>query len=284
MKEIYFVSFYTTGDGCIDLTPIVKKVESQLSKYFTKMLIYNKEEIKRLPNSEDICNQHEHPLESIYFQNSHKMGYLDWKPFIIQHTLKQIPENAIMLYHDINFEKYPNYWQSDWDNIYDFCDSMMLENESDFWMKFELFDYYLKKSAKTYTIDTLFEDLEQREVVKNSLQLNAAQIIMRNTEKSRSFVDQWMELSRDKTLIGPIPNTNKHVESEIGGCAEQDVMNCLIYKYIFEGKLKPTFPKYGLHYRVLRRDKIHFMMNDLHCETGPYELINHELINYLKNK
>ena len=67
MKEIYFVSFYTTGDGCIDLTPIVKKVESQLSKYFTKMLIYNKEELKRLPNSEDICNQHKHPLESIYF-------------------------------------------------------------------------------------------------------------------------------------------------------------------------------------------------------------------------
>jgi hypothetical protein len=284
MKDIYFVSFYTKGDGCFDLSSIVDKIKMELTPHFKKMFFYNKEDLKKLPNSEDICNYYQEPLDLTYFPNAHKIGYLDWKPFIIKHTLKQIPENSILLYHDVNFEKYQNYWQSDWEKIYEFCDSMMVENESDFWMKFELFDYYLKKSAKTYTIDTLFEDLEQREIVKNSLQLNAGQIIMRNTEKTRTFIDEWLELCRDKTLIGPIPNPNRHADSEIIGCGDQDPMNCLIYKYIFEGKLKPTFPKYGLHYRVLRRDKIHFMMNDLHCETGPYELINHELINYLKNK
>lgn len=284
MKEIYFVSFYTQGGDCFDLTPVVKKVKDKLTPYFNDMFFYNREALKNLPNSEDICNYHPDPLDSRYFPNAHKIGYLDWKPFIINHALTQIPEEAILLYHDVNFEKYPNYWQSDWDKIYEFCDDMMKENESDFWMKFELFDYYLKKSAKTYTIDFLFKDLTQREIVKNCLQINAGQIIMRNTEKTRNFISEWLELCRDKRLISPIPNPEKHPEAEIHGCAEQDPMNCLIYKYIFEGKLPPTFPKYGLHYRVLRKDKIHFTMGEINCETGPYELKNHELINYLKNK
>ena len=284
MKNIYFTSFYTKGDGCFDLSPIVNEVNKKLSPHFEKMFFFNRDELKSLPESDDICNHFDEPLDLTYFPNAHKIGYLDWKPFIIKHTLNQIPENSILLYHDINFKKYPNYWESDWNNIYEFCDDIMKENESDFWMKFELFNYYLKKSTKTYTIDTLFEDLEQREVVKNSLQINAGQIIMRNTKKTRTFVDEWLELCRDKNLIGPTPNPNRHPESEIIGCGDQDPMNCLLYRYIFEGKLKPTFPKYGLHYRVLRKDKIYFTMNNLHCETGPYELINEELIKYFKNK
>lgn len=284
MKEIYFVSFYTQGGDCFDLTPAVNGVRNKLSDYFKEMFFYNKEQLKQLPNSDDICNYHSDPLDLRYFPNAHKIGYLDWKPFIISHALTRIPEGAILLYHDINFEKYPNYWQSDWENIYYFCDSMMNENDSDFWMKFELFDYYLKKSAKSYTIDYLFPDTNQREIVKNCLQINAGQIIMRNTIKTREFISEWLELCRDKRLISPTPNPNPYPEAEIHGCAEQDPMNCLIYKYIFEGKLQPTFPKYGLHYRVLRKDKIHFTMRDIHCETGPYELINEELINYIKNK
>jgi len=37
MKEIYFVSFYTKGNGCFDLTSIVDKIKMELKPHFKKM-------------------------------------------------------------------------------------------------------------------------------------------------------------------------------------------------------------------------------------------------------
>ena len=55
-KQIYFLGFYTTGDGAPDLTNVANEVKVKLSKYFTDMFIYNKETLKKLPDSNDICN------------------------------------------------------------------------------------------------------------------------------------------------------------------------------------------------------------------------------------
>lgn len=96
-KEIYFLSFYTDGYGAADLTHVAKKVEEKLSKYFTKMFIYNKESLKQLPNSENICNIFEEPTDMTYFPYAHKMGYYDWKAFLVDYTINRIPENSILL-------------------------------------------------------------------------------------------------------------------------------------------------------------------------------------------
>jgi hypothetical protein len=283
-KQIYFLSFYTTGDGAPDLTDVANKVKTKLSKYFTSMFIYNKETLKKLPDSEDICNVFDEPTDMTYFPYAHTMGYYDWKAFIVDYTLKQIPENSILLYHDINFEKYPNYWESDWNNIYEICEYFLNKNESDIWAKFELGDFYLRKSMKTYAIDKVFTDPEQNDVIKNSLQINSSQVILRNTLFSKEFAKEWLEYSRDWDITHPTPNPNRHPESELIGCPDQDAMQCVIYKRIFDGRLKPTFPIYGLNWRVLRLDKVKFEMKGMMCETGPYELINEEVIKYFKNK
>jgi hypothetical protein len=283
-KEIYFLSFYTTGDGAPDLTHVANEVKEKLSKYFTEMFIYNKETLKQLPNSEDICNVFEEPTDMTYFPYAHKMGYYDWKAFLIDYTLKNIPENSILLYHDINFEKYPNYWQSDWENIYDVCDGFLKENESDIWAKFELHDFYLKKSMKTYAIDKVFTDPIQNDVVKNSLQINSSQVVLKNTSFSKEFAKDWLYFTRDWDITHPSPNPNRHPESEIIGCPDQDSMQCALYQRIFDGRLKPTFPIYGLHWRVMRTDTIVFNMKGMECKTGPYRLENKAVINYFKNK
>ena len=283
-KQIYFLGFYTTGDGAPDLTNVANEVKVKLSKYFTDMFIYNKETLKKLPDSNDICNVFDEPTDMTYFPYAHTMGYYDWKSFIVDYTLKQIPENSILLYHDINFEKYPNYWQSDWNNIYDICEYFLNKNESDIWAKFELNDFFLKKSMKTYAIDKVFIDPKQNDVIKNSLQINSSQVILRNTTFSKEFAKEWLEYSKDWDITHPTPNPNRHPESELTGCPDQDAMQCAIYKRIFDGRLKPTFPIYGLNWRVLRLDKIKFEMKGMMCETGPYELINEELIKYFKNK
>ena len=279
-KKIYFLCFYTDGYEALDLTHVAKKVEEKLSKYFTEMFIYNKKLLKQLPNSENICNIFEEPTDMMYFPYAHKMGYYDWKAFLVDYTINRIPENSILLYHDINFEKYPNYWESDWENIYEVCEGFLNENQSDIWAKFELFDFFLKKSMKTFAIDKTFTDPDQNESVKNSLQINSSQVVLRNTKFSREFTRDWLSFSTDRDIMHPLPNPNRHPESEIVGCPDQDAMQCAIYKRIFDGRLNPDFPIYGLNWRVMRREPVTFKMNGIECTTGPYKLENKAIVNY----
>lgn len=283
-REIYFVGFYTTGNGALDLTETALEVQRKLHEYFSGMLVFNPENIKELPGSEDICGTFEEPTDLTYFPYAHRMGYYDWKAFIVNHVINIIPEGSILLYHDMNFEKYPNYWFSDWENIYDVCEKFLTENESDIWAKFELHDYYLKKSMKTHAIDKVFTDPEQNEVVKNSLQINSSQVVLRNTTFAREFAKDWLMYSKDSDITHPSPNPNRHPESEIVGCPDQDAMQCAIYKRIFDGRLKPDFPIYGLNWRVMRHDQITFRMKGMECTTGPYKLENRAVIDYFKKK
>lgn len=279
-KEIYFVGFYTTGKGALDLTPVANSIELKLSKYFKEMFIFNEERVKKLSGGENICNVFGEPTDMTYFPYAHKMGYYDWKAFIVNHVINLIPDGSILLYHDMNFEKYPNYWHTDWENIYEICDGFLKENESDVWAKFEMYDFYLKKSMKTYAIDKVFTDPDQNEAVKNSLQINSSQVVLRSSKFSKDFVKDWLDFSMDPDITHPFPNPNRHPESEIIGCPDQDAMQCAIYKRIFDGRLKPDFPIYGLHWRVMRKDSITFMMKGTKCITGPYKLQNHAVTNY----
>jgi hypothetical protein len=212
------------------------------------------------------------------------MGYYDWKAFIVDHVINLIPEGSILLYHDMNFDKYPNYWYSDWENIYDVCKRFLDENGSDVWAKFELHDYYLKKSMKTYAIDKIFTDPDQNETVKNSLQINSSQVVLRNTKFAREFATDWLKYSNDPDITHPSPNPNRHPDSEIIGCPDQDAMQCAIYKRIFDGRLRPDFPMYGLNWRVMRHDSINFRMKGMECTTGPYRLENRAVINYFNKR
>ena len=113
--SIYFLSFYTEGpeiDGGYDLRDTSKRIRERLSPYFSDVFLFNKRDLKNLPGSENFCNLDDDELEMN--PNANKIGYFDFKGFIIDHTLKIIPEGSILIYHDGNFEKNSQYWESDW--------------------------------------------------------------------------------------------------------------------------------------------------------------------------
>jgi len=269
---IYFLTFYTEGqeiDGCFDLTREISTIKEKLGKYFTDMFFFNKRKLKNLPNSEEFCNVHS---EKSDFSNAHKLGYYDFKPFIIDYILSILPEDSLLFYHDANFSKYTSYWETDWENIESISEKLLNDNSTDFYLKYELQNCYIKNFAKAWTVDYFFPTgTRENEIVNNSLLLNAGQIIFKNTENSRQLVSEWMEYCKNKDLLRSTPNPNPHPESKLSGCQEQDVLNCLIYKRILEGKLPKNFPIYGFYWRTIKWDQ-------------SYILENTELINYLNNK
>jgi hypothetical protein len=63
--------------------------------------------------------------------NANKIGYFDFKGFLISHILGKIPEGSILIYHDGNFKKNSQYWESDWCNILNISNKLLNDNSSD---------------------------------------------------------------------------------------------------------------------------------------------------------
>jgi hypothetical protein len=284
MNNIYFLSFYTEGpeiDGGFDLTKKSLEIKERLSTYFKDILLYNKRTLKDLPGSEDICNYYDEELGMN--PNANHIGYFDFKGFLIKKTLSEIPENSILIYHDGNFEKNPQYFESDWENIYSISTRLLNENGSDIFVQIERPEILVKNHVKSYVIDRFFTNPQENGLIRNSPLLNAARIIIRNTDFSRNFINEYLELCKDKSLIAKSPDPNPDPDFK-WSCGDQDVLNCLIYKYIMEGKLSPSFPLYSFLYRVIRFENKPFVWEGQSWNphpTGASYFRNINIENYL---
>ena len=283
---MYFLSFYSEGepyDEGFPLSSVAEEIQEKLTPYFDQIFLYNKRTLKTLPNSEDICNSYDEPLDQN--ANVHHFGYFDFKPFLIDYTLKNIPEDSLLLYHDGNFIKNQQYWQSDWENIESLSKNLLFENGTDIWFQMEREGCYVKSCVKEYTLDYFFTESEKH-IVKNSHLINAARVLVRNNEFGRKFISEYLELCKNKNLIAKSPNHNPDPEFQ-WSCGDQDVLNCLVYRYILDGKLPKTFPRFSFLYRVLRYENRPFLWsgvnNDNYHFTGISELKNTELLTYMEN-
>lgn len=271
---MYFLTFYSEGpqiDGGYDLREINQEVLSKISCYFEKCFSFNKRTLKELPNSEKFCNSFYECLEQN--PNANKFGYFDFKYFLIDYVLKQIPENSILLYHDCNFIRQPQYWQSDWQNIENICKKMLDLNQSDFFCAFEGGDEtFVKRFVKEYTLDYFFNN-EEKQKIKNCRLINAAKIVIRNNNNGRKFIEDIMNLCLNKDLISKSPNTNQDPSFQ-WSCGDQDVLNCYIYRQILDGQLNKNFPRFSFLYRIFRIENVPFMWFDRLHNTGISEVYN----------
>lgn len=271
---MYFLTFYSEGpeiDGGYDLKEINKNVISKISPYFKKCFSFNKRTLKEMSGSENFCNSFKEPLDQN--PNAHNFGYFDFKYFLIDSILKQIPENEILLYHDGNFERQPQYWQSDWENVENICNMLLDENKSDFFCAFEGgHETFVKRFVKEYTLDYFFNE-DEKQKIKNCRLINAAKIIIKNNEKGRSFIKEMMNLCLNKNLISKSPNENPDPQFQ-WSCGDQDVLNCLIYRRILDGKLSKNFPRFCFQYRIFRMENRPFMWYDRFHNTGISEVNN----------
>jgi hypothetical protein len=281
------MTFYTEGeptDKGYRLTQTAFDIKQKLAPFFHDIFLFNKTKLKELNSSEDICNEYEEALDMN--PNANYIGYFDFKPFIIDYVLSIIPEDSILVYHDANFEKNPQYWESDWNNIREFANKLFTDNSSDIFVQIERDGAFVKEYVKTHTIDTLISDPVENNIVKNCKLINAARIILKNTEFSRSFIKEYLNLCKNKTLLTKSPNPNPDPSFK-WSCGDQDVLNCLVYKYILEGKLKPEFPIYSFMYRILRFENRPFNWPGQSWNphpTGATKIYNQELINYINRK
>lgn len=259
-KIFYDTPIYLLVFNTVDIEHNTTQILNNLSPYFDDIFYFNENTLKTLPNSDEICNTFEQPLSHNY--NSNKVGYFDFKPFLIDHILKtKIPENSILLYHDGNFQKVSQYWHSQWSHIKELLQLLLYNNGTDFFIPFECSLSSVKNHVKINTINKIFASDIDRDIVKNSKLLAANKIVCKNTPFTRTFISQWLELCKNKDLICP-PKSDENLDPEfLWNCGDQDLLNCLIYKYILNEELPIQFPMYYFPNRIFSFANIHRQYN-----------------------
>ncbi len=278
---MYFITFITEGyphDGGFDLTDTGNKIKETLSEFFDEVFIFTKRTLKQIPGSEEVCNSFPEPLDNN--PNANYIGYFDFKPFLIQHVLTKVPEGSLILYHDGNFKKNPHYFDTDWKNISSICKNLLDENQSDFWVQIEREPTLVKEHVKQYTLSQVIPNKNECLLASNSKLINATRILVRNTNASKQFIQDYLKLCLDKKLIQKTPDDNRDVYAK-NYCGDQDVLNALVYKYIFDGKVIPEFPKYTFGDRVIRMEKIRG--SDGIVRGGRKTLIDDNIVEYMKS-
>lgn len=276
-QPIYLLVFYTEGfphDEGYDLSKTSNDIKRVLSGVFTDIFDFTPRKLKKIPGSDNFCNSF--GSELLLNPGLDKVGNGDFKSFLIHHFLKQIPENSILIYHDSNFEKYPQYWQTDWIRIRETCNFLMDSNSSDFFIPWEERNFkggfpLVKHFGKRYTTEFFFKESEIRNIIEESPMITSNRIIIRNTSESRKFFHDYNHINENKDLLSKWPNPSPHPEF-IHHCPEQHTLNLLVYKYILDRKLEPTFPKFRFLHRKMRLD------------DSLEEYQNLPLLNYMKSK
>ncbi len=269
-SKIYFLTFCSEGepyDRGKDLLQNVKKIKYLLSPFFDEVLVYTPRVLKACPGSENFCNFHhgDFPLNP----GLNSLGCGDFKSFIIDKTLNEVEEGSYVFYHDCNFSKYTQYWQTDWSNIKNTISVLLKANNSDFFIPFEsLLDgvpSLVRYHGKKYTTNKIISDPFEADLISRCYEIASSRIIIKNTKKSREFFAEYKELCLMKDLLTKEPNPDPYPEFT-HSCPEQHILNCLIYKHILEGKLDSMFPRYMFYNRKFRIDE-NLMLYENHLLT-----------------
>lgn len=210
MKKVSLCTFYTSGgndDKGIPLEDLYKNFYQEYNSFFDqiigkspKILVKEDSVYKNLIKDYSL-------LKDFYYQNNYKIndywlkiGMLSWKPRFIYDCLKSINDDEILLYHDINYLKYPQYLNgiAEW--------SLLLNK------------YHKKKDI------CLFRDsykpllLDCKSILIDGIKTNnyinkkylpgfwAGMISFKKTKESLLFLERWMDITENINNVAPHPD------------------------------------------------------------------------------
>lgn len=136
-------------------------------------------------------------------QNPRGYGYWLWKPYIIKTFLDKIADNDILVYADAGCNFNPNGIK----RLYEYFD--ILNSDKKGVLAFQL-NHSEYKYCKRQVFDELLTDVdqEQQRHIMTSGQCMATVVLLRKTAFSQEFVNSWLEMAENHSLINDdkLPN------------------------------------------------------------------------------
>ena len=232
MSNIELIFFYTMGnpyDNAKNFSDKVLKIKKKFEKLDIKITFYNSFICQNLDNkfNKEIITTHP---EYNYGEHARGCfhGFWRWKPYIINLHLNNIKDNNILVYQDIDIDKYPDMF-SDIDNYINNINYLLGKINSDIILQ-NLKAIHLKN--KIFCKKNIFTELNvDNYFCKEQIHLAANLIIIRKSILSNKFIKEWLDLCKIDRLICP-ENKNEEIKDFRFNTWDQAILNVLFCKYV----------------------------------------------------
>lgn len=239
ISKIKLILFYSQGqpfDYGIDLTIQKNLMIQKYISEFDEIILYTPSILKNM-GFDNYCNQYD-DSGSIKFNYLQKnIGFSKWKPLICKIELLKSNPSDIIVYHDIDCFKYPNYLK--FYNVKNTILDIINLCNFDFFFPQEHNQPLHKYCKKT----VLYELGNNHPFNINFKQLCVNFIIFKNTPISITLLNEWIQCCLNERWINGVsyipeePYFNTH-------CPEQSILNNIIANWIKSNKfnINPKYP------------------------------------------
>jgi hypothetical protein len=247
--KTFFVSAYSQGNKLDSGIAIegVESVKSILENSFDSIHVYSLSELCMIDNKYiDLTRDYsvdryiiDNFTSEINFNKSWmRVGFMMWKPRLIYDCMcNNAAFNDIVIYHDLNFNKYPNY-------LYNF-------KKINFFYK----NIFVKESQTDIiicrdTVKTLSEDVKMflldkylgsnHESIRRLPGFWIGSCAFKKTDYSMDFLEKWITLTESLENSSPFPDINKQykVNNFCWHAPEQATISVLYYSNLINCKNK----------------------------------------------
>jgi hypothetical protein len=162
-------------------------------------------------------------------KKAEKLGFYAWKPLIIWLELLKMNDGGILLFHDLNIDKYPAY-KDNFNKIFTFAEVCLDECGFDFFVSRENNIKRMFHHCKSMVIRELGGD---HPFFYNFPQAIVNIMFIRKSKASMALVKEWMEACKNERWISGVRDENPH-PGFIFHCPEQAILNAIIAKWVAE--------------------------------------------------
>ena len=152
-------------------------------------------------------------------------GYWLWKPYVILKTLKMMQENDILLYLDSSSVLK--------EGVYKLLETAKT-HEITVFPNFHKNRGYLKR-------DILAKILNDNPSILDQTNIEGNIILLRNTAKTREFIEEWLKYCEDPDLITDSPSKNEYPDFK-DNRHDQAILTALYYKNPEKFNLYADYP------------------------------------------
>jgi hypothetical protein len=191
-----------------------------------------------------IISYQPHHIEPEFYQKHQEIlsqkrgvGYWLWKPYLILKTLNMMPENDILLYVDrTGIFREGIYKTLALAKDHDITLSPIHNNRG-----------YIKKIV----IDKM---LNGDDSILDKPQIQANFLLLRNTPKTRKFIEKWLKYCKDFGLINDVPSKNEYPDF-VDHRHDQAILTAIYYQRPKEYNLLRQWPEISNSVFFTRRSK-----------------------------
>lgn len=259
MAPSLLLTFYTK-----DMEDVFKIFRAKTEKQFDRVIGYTLESLA----AEPWWQEHYKYVEDDRMQlplnpGGAKVGYWKYKSYVLLKHMRELPDEALIVYHDVNVKKYPNY-MAGIDEMKATCKAILRRCGADIWLSYEdPVNIKVKHHCKAHTVRALCTEPDKLADYFEHPMFVANRILVRNTPQIRAWMEEIVELMGCDEYMAPMPDPFRHPDFK-WHTGDQSVWNTYLLNKKYAGELPGHWPVLWCRDRILgswQRCLAHYSQN-----------------------